>query len=136
MFDTNVLVSALRSRQGASFKLLSLIDRGLFRLHLSVPLLFEYEAVLKRDRDHSGLTVEEIDDILDYLCAVSEKSNIFYLWRPYLKDPKDDFLLELAVESRCRYIVTHNLKDFEGSDRFGIKAITPGEFLTIIGGSS
>lgn len=134
MFDTNVLVSALRSRLGASYRLVSLIDSGSFKLHVSVPLVFEYEAVLKREKSHFGLTSDEIDDFLDYLCAVAKKSDIFYLWRPCLKDPADDFILELAVESGCSYIVTHNKGDFEQCRQFGIHAVNPGEFLKIIGG--
>ena len=58
---------------------------------------------------------------------------IFFLWRPFLKDPKDDMVLELAVEAEVEYIVTHNLKDFHGAEHFGIKAITPKEFLRKIG---
>ena len=72
-------------------------------------------------------------DILDYLCMVSEHRRIFFLWRPFLKDPKDDMVLELAVEAEVEYIVTHNLKDFHGVEHFGIKAITPKEFLRKIG---
>ena len=60
-------------------------------------------------------------------------AEIFFLWRPFLKDPKDDMVLELAVEAEVEYIVTHNLKDFNGVEHFGIKAITPKEFLQIIG---
>ncbi|QQR80761.1 MAG: putative toxin-antitoxin system toxin component, PIN family [Deltaproteobacteria bacterium] len=136
VFDTNVLVSTLRSRRGASFKLLSLIDQGLYQLHLSVPLLFEYESVLKRDCAHSKLLQSDIDDVLNYLCQVSKKKNIFYLWRPQLKDPKDDFILELAVESRCKFIVTFNKKDFVGSEPFGITPILPKDFLKILGGKN
>ncbi len=134
VFDTNVLISALRSKRGASFKLLSNVDRGVYTLQLSVPLLFEYESVLKRDCVHTGLCKKDVDAILDYLCLVSEKRKIFYLWRPQLKDPSDDFILELAVESRCRYIITFNKKDFERSNDFGIALATPKEFLTILGG--
>jgi predicted nucleic acid-binding protein len=54
---------------------------------------------------------------------------IFYLWRPALPDPKDDFILELAVESGCDLIVTYNVKDFAGADRFGIEIVTPQEFF-------
>ena len=64
---------------------------------------------------------------------ITEK--IFFLWRPFLRDPDDDLVLELAVEAGCAYIVTHNLRDFEGVERFGLRAVTPKRFLDIIGGN-
>jgi putative PIN family toxin of toxin-antitoxin system len=134
VLDTNVLRSALQSQKGASFKLLSSIDSKKFKINLSVSLLFEYEDVLKREQTNFLLDNEDIDDILDYLCKVANKREIFFLWRPYLNDPKDDFILELAVESQSEFIITYNQKDFEGIDIFGIKAITPKEFLELIGG--
>ena len=133
VMDTDVLFTALRSKKGASYKLLSLIDSGKFKINISVPLLFEYEDVAKRDLSASNLREAEIDDILDYLCAVSNKHEIFFLWRPYLNDPKDDFILELAVEAQCDYIITYNTKDFKGIESFGIKTLTPKEFLQLIG---
>lgn len=133
VIDTNVIVSALRSANGASYKLLSLIDSGKFEVNISVPLLFEYEDVAKKDLHNSKLQKENIDDILDYICAVSNKQKIFFLWRPYLKDPKDDFILELAVKSGCDYIITYNKRDFRDIEKFSIKLLTPKEFLRKIG---
>ncbi len=129
VLDTNVLVSALRSSNGASYKLLSLIDNGDFLLNLSVPLFLEYEAVTMRDCLKSPLKKADILDILNYLAKVSSKREIFFLWRPYLKDPKDDLVLEVAVESKSKIIVSYNKKDFVGVDKFGIKVLTPKEFL-------
>ena len=130
VIDTCVLISALRSRNGASFKLLSLIDSNKFTFFLSVPLVLEYESVAKRMSRNLGLTHT---DIIDYLCAVGEHRKVNYLWRPNLKDPSDDFVLELAVESECDYIVTHNIKDFKDINKFNLKAITPQELLRNIG---
>ena len=133
VLDTNVVVSALRSRTGASHKLLSLVgmsDR--FRISLSVPLVLEYEEVLKRQAAALGLTHQEIDDILDYLCSVARRRLIFFLWRPFLTDPKDELVLELAVESDCDLIVTYNQRHFSGIEAFGLQAITPREFLRLI----
>jgi len=73
--------------------------------------------------------MQNIDDILDYLCSVARRHTIFFLWRSFLKDPKDDMVLELAVEAQCEYIVTFNQKDFVGSDQFGSAVVTPQEFL-------
>ena len=133
VIDTCVLISALRSRNGASFKLLSLIDSNKFTFSLSVPLVLEYEAVAKRISRNLGLTHSDIEDIIDYLCTVGDHRKVHFLWRPNLKDPCDDFVLELAVESECKYIVTHNTKDFKGIEKFKLKAITPQELLRKLG---
>ena len=131
--DTCVLISALRSRNGASFKLLSLSDSKKFTFFLSVPLVLEYESVAKRMSRNLGLTYSDIEDIIDYLCTVAEHLKVHFLWRPNLKDPSDDFVLELAVESKCNYIVTHNIKDFKDINKFNLQAITPQELLRNIG---
>ena len=133
VIDTCVLISALRSRNDASFKLLSLIDSQQFSFFLSVPLVLEYESVAKRMSRTLGLTHSDIDDIIDYLCTTGNHRQVHFLWRPSLKDPGDDFVLELAVESECNYIVTHNIKDFTGIKKFNLKAITPQELLRKIG---
>ena len=129
VIDTNVLVSALRSKQGASYKLLTALTDNLYVPNVSVPLFIEYESVLKRDGIVSGLTHNDIDDVLDYFLSCSSLRQIYFLWRPYLKDPKDDLVLEVAVESSSRFIVTYNQKDFKGSEKFGVKTVTPLEYL-------
>ena len=131
--DTNVFVTALRSQFGASYKLLSLIDEEIFKLNLSVPLALEYEEVAKRMIGEIALSEKEIDDILDFVISRSNPWHIFYLWRPQLKDPSDDMVLELAVTAGCKYILTYNLNDFKGSEKFGIEAITPKAFLEMVG---
>ena len=133
VIDTCVFISALRSRNGASFKLLSLIDSFKFQFFLSVPLVLEYEAVAKRMSKAIGLENQDIDDVIDYMCSVGVHRKVHFLWRPSLKDPGDDFILELAVESESQYIVTHNVRDFMGAGVFKVKVITPREFLRIIG---
>lgn len=129
VIDSNVLVSALRSKNGVSHQLLLLIDAGLYKPNVSVPLLFEYEDVLKRSGLIKGLTNQEIDDVLDYFLSKSSLREIYFLWRPFLKDIKDDLVLEVAVESNSKYIITFNKKDFIGIHQFDIKAVTPYEFL-------
>ena len=131
VLDTNVLVAGLRSRRGASFALLSragTVNAG-FELHLSVPLLFEYEDVLWRQAEALGLTRTDIDDVLDYLCSVAHHRQIFFLWRPVLRDPRDDMVLELAVEARVDYLVTFNARDFAGAERSGVRVIPPRDLL-------
>ena len=126
VMDTNVLVAALKSSCGASFRLLSLVEHGIFTLHVSTPLVLEYEAVLKRGI--TSLSAEEIDDVVDFLCSRAVLNKIFYLWRPMLKDPDDDFVLELAVKTNAA-IVTWNVNDFKLAAQFGIAVLTPREIL-------
>jgi putative PIN family toxin of toxin-antitoxin system len=132
IIDTNVFVAALRSSQGASFRLLSLVDRKKFGVHISVPLVLEYEHAAKRIAAEIGLTFADIDDIIDYLCRVAQHHQIQFLWRPCLRDPDDDLVLEIAVEASCDFIVTHNVRDFTGAEQFGIRVIRPQEFLNVV----
>jgi putative PIN family toxin of toxin-antitoxin system len=133
VIDTNIIVSALRSRKGYSFKLLSIIDDKRFQVFISIPVILEYEDAIKREKSNIKLKKNEIDDVLDYICLIAEQQKIYYLWRPYLKDRKDDMFLELAVESESDYIITYNKRDFEGIEKFGLNTITPKEFLMEIG---
>ena len=133
VIDTNVLISALKSKRGASYKLIMLLPKNLFVPNMSVPLFVEYEAVSKRSGLLNNLNNEEINSILDYILSKSKIQKIFYLWRPLLKDPKDDLVLEVAVASKSKYIITFNIKDFKGCEKFGIEALTPQEFMKIRG---
>ena len=92
VIDTNVFISALRSSHGASYRLLRLVGKDRFTTYVSVPLVLVYESTAKRQSRSIGLLHSDIDDILDYLCMVSEHRRIFFLWRPFLKDPKDDMV--------------------------------------------
>jgi len=129
VLDTNVLVSALRSRNGASFQVLSRVGHGEFDIVLSVPLVVEYEDVAKRMSRAIGLRHADIDAVLDYMCHVGELRGIFFLWRPFLKDPLDDMVLEVAFEGDCDFIITHNVRDFAGVEKFGLSVLRPGAFL-------
>jgi predicted nucleic acid-binding protein len=131
--DTNVVVAGLRSRQGASFRLLSEIGRGEFEIALSVPLALEYEDALLRHASATGLSRREVDTVLDYYCSVGHLQTIFFLWRPLLPDPKDDLVLELAVAAGCRTVVTFSVRDFRGGESLGVTAQCPGELLKAIG---
>lgn len=131
VLDTSVLVAGWRSRTGASFEILRLIPYGLFELAVSVPLVAEYEAVVLRHRA-KGQTAKHVGDLVDYLCSVAHHQEIFYLWRPTLRDPADDMVLELAVAAQARIIITHNLKDFGPASQFGVEVLTPGAFLRTV----
>lgn len=133
VLDTNVLIAALRSRRGASFRLLSLVGTGRFDIAVSVPLVLEYEGVANRILPELGMNVDDVGDILDYLCSVAIHRPVFFLWRPTLPDPKDDMVLELAVDAGAPVIVTFNTRDFAGAERFGVRVLTPREYLQKIG---
>ena len=93
----------------------------------------EYESVAKRKGMLTNLSAKDIEAILDYLLSKSNIRKIFYLWRPILKDAKDDLVLEVAVDSQSKYLIAFNKKDFKGIGKFGIEVLTPREFLTELG---
>ena len=132
VLDTSVLVAAARSKRGASHALLSRLPEPNVQPVTSVPLFFEYRAVLLRPENLLQRSPAEADDFLDFLLSISHLQEIFFLWRPTLPDADDDLLLELAVAAGCSYIVTHNVRDFRGTEKWGIMAITPREFLKIV----
>jgi putative PIN family toxin of toxin-antitoxin system len=133
ILDTNVLVSALRSDMGASYAIVSQLPSERFQMALTVPLYLQYQDVLTRPEHMTGAsTRDDILNFLRYLCSIAHRQRVFFLWRPWLQDPQDDMVLEAAVASQSRYIITHNLRDFTGSrieEHFGIVPIRPREFL-------
>ena len=133
VLDTNVIVAALRSRRGASFAILHQIGIGWEPL-ISVPLIIEYEAVGKREAQHLGIPESTVDAIVRAFCFTGREVDIYFSLRPFLPDPGDEFLLDLAVAGRADAIVTHNTKHFARVDRFGIRVMTPGEFLRTMKG--
>ena len=133
VLDTNVFISALRSKRGASHQVLRLVGKGKFEIELSVPLVLEYEATAKRQSRQLGLSHADIDNILDFVCRVGRHHAIHFLWRPQLRDPGDDMVLELAVEAEAEFIVTFNIRDFSGTQDFGVRAIRPQTLLEMVG---
>lgn len=132
VIDTNVLITGLRSRNGSAFQLLKLVGSQQFDIHLSVPLVLEYEEVLLRELSNLSISAADVQDLIDFHCSVAVHHQIFFLWRPYLPDPKDDMVLELAVKAGCDSVVTYNVRDFVGIERLGVSAIRPAEFLESI----
>jgi putative PIN family toxin of toxin-antitoxin system len=143
VLDTNVLIAALSSRRGASFALLRwAIDRR-FSLLASPALWLEYEAVLKRPeivRLHQ-LTLQDVDDVLHALCEVVEPVQSHFLWRPQLRDPNDEMVLEAAITGAATHLVSFNLRDFDPSvqrhalsrpSRLGPVACCPADLLKLM----
>lgn len=128
--DTSVLVAALRSRVGASHALLRRLPDARFRIALSITLYMEWQAVLTRP-EHlpPGVTPAQVLAFLRYLASIAHHQDIHYLWCPVLRDPNDDMVLECALASGSRLIVTHNLSDFRRAESFGVQAVTPAQFL-------
>lgn len=130
--DANVVVAALRSPSGASSALLHMVLDGSVTPLLSVPLVLEYEAVstAPEQRIISGLTSEEVGVLIDTLCLIGQEVEIHFLWRPHLRDPADEMVLETAVAGNAEAIVTFNKRDF-GSvpEGFGIAVLSPKEAL-------
>ena len=127
--DTNVLVAAFQSRRGASFQLLARMGTGVFDIVVSVPLVLEYEEVLARDLASIGVGEGYVRDAIDYICSVAAHQEVFFLWRPVLRDPGDDLVLEVAVAAGCDAIITHNVRDFDRARQFGVRAVSSGTFL-------
>jgi putative PIN family toxin of toxin-antitoxin system len=128
VLDTDVLVAALGSRLGASRSWLHAVLAGEVTLLLSMPLALQYEAVLTRPEHlaRSGARVAEIGTLLDALCAICEPVGISYLWRPTLRDPDDEMVLEVAVNGGADRLLTFNERDFRGASRFNMVVERPG----------
>lgn len=130
ILDTNVLVAGLRSKRGASYQLIRMLPEKRFQLNISVALALEYEDVLKRPDLVTAMSAHEIDNVPDYIVAVSKLEAYVPRLRPSLRDPDDERILEVAVQCGAT-IVTHNHKDFEGAARLGVSVKTPSEILEI-----
>lgn len=130
--DTSTIVAGFRSPRGASAEILRLAHEGRITMLVSVGLFVEYEAVLKRP-EHlaaAGLIAADVDKILDALAVRAERVDIFFLWRPKLRDVDDDMVLEVAVNGNADCIVTFNVRDFAAMvPQFGIPALLPADVL-------
>lgn len=131
VLDTNVLVAALRSRRGASYRIVSLIGTGVFRLNISVALALEYEEVLKRAGLISAFAEGDADRFLDYIFQNSNLIPSVYPLRPTLSDPNDELVLDLAIQCGGM-IVTYNKRDFAEAGKRGVAVITPAELLELM----
>ena len=133
VLDTSVLVAASRSRNGASFQIVSVLPSPKFEIALTIALYTEWQAVLTRP-EHlpPGATPDLALGFLRYLASIAPLQDVHFLWRPFLRDPDDDMVLECAVASGSEFIVTHNVKDFRRIQELNVQAITPADFLKLL----
>jgi putative PIN family toxin of toxin-antitoxin system len=133
VLDTCVLLAAARSLEGASNRILRSLPINGIEPCLSVALYAEWQEVLCRPENlQASQTPADAQAFLRYLASICHHQDVHFLWRPFLKDPDDDFILELAFAAGARYIVTHNKRDFAGSEQLDTLAITPGDFYRLI----
>ncbi|MGE4377149.1 MAG: putative toxin-antitoxin system toxin component, PIN family [Burkholderiaceae bacterium] len=135
LLDTNVLVAGLTSSRGASYAVLQAIATAKIEIAASTALWLEYESVLKRDeiRALHGFSAAEIDTMLSALAVWVHPVMLHYVWRPQLRDPGDEMVLEAAVNGQVQAIVTHNTRDFvRVAPSFGLQVMTPAELLLMM----
>ncbi|MBA4388922.1 MAG: putative toxin-antitoxin system toxin component, PIN family [Verrucomicrobia bacterium] len=133
VIDTNIVVSAARSRRGTSFELLSMLDTGAFKINLSQALILEYEEKLKQLAKPKGPeALALVDRFLDYLISMANTTTVPVSLRDGAHEA-DQFVLDLAVASRARFIVTYNKRHYVGAGAYGVEAIAPYEFLRFLG---
>ena len=132
--DTNIIFQALYSSSGASHQILKMIRNGDITLAISIPVYKEYQDVMKRKRtlDFIQKTEEDVDVVLEFIALVAEPFVMNYLWRPNLRDEKDNIFAELAFNSGSKYLITKNIRDFTIDNELNLdsfEAITPSDFL-------
>ena len=134
VLDTDVVVAGMRSPSGASAALLLAALERRLTLCANVALMLEYEAVCSRatHRTAAGLTRKEVANFLDAIAALAEAVDTHFLWRPQLRDPADEMVLEAAVNGHAQAIVTFNVRDFgTAAARFGVDLLLPREALAL-----
>ena len=132
VLDTSVLVAAARSRNGASFKLVSMLPIPNIEIALTIAVYTEWQAVMTRPANlPPGATVDDALGFLQYLASIAHLQDVHFLWRPFSRDPDDDMIVECAVAAGCDYIVTHNVKDFRRVEELKVQVVTPAELLNL-----
>lgn len=132
VMDTDTIVAAMRSPSGGSAALLRAARAGRATLLATAPLCIEYESVCSRIEhvEAAGFSEADLTVFLDAVVALVEPVEAWFLWRPQLRDPGDELVLEAAVNGRAAAIATFNRRDFQaGAARFGVDVLLPGDAL-------
>ncbi|MDY7030457.1 MAG: putative toxin-antitoxin system toxin component, PIN family [Thermodesulfobacteriota bacterium] len=135
VMNTNIVISGLYSKNGASYYLLKAAISDHLPYAISPLVAFEYEGMIHQKIDEGFLRISKNDceKILDALFAYAT-----VIWkplqiRPVLVDPSEDKILECAISGGCTHIVTFNTKHFPANvtSPYGIEVMTPGDFLEV-----
>jgi len=133
ILDTNVILAAMRSRTGASYRLLMTIVHARWQSVMTPALMYEYEDVARRPGNAPGLSPQDITDILDLIYRESHRQLVWFSWRPASPDPGDDLVLDAAIAGGCDFVVSFNERHLRAAWDFGIEVLTPAALLKLIG---
>jgi putative PIN family toxin of toxin-antitoxin system len=128
VIDTCVIVAGLRGQRGASRLWIEKALRREITTLISVPLMLQYEEVLLRPEIMKlcGVDEDEVIDLVDAFCLIGEAVDLTYVWRPLLRDPGDEMVLETAMLGQADTLLTFNVRDFAGANRVGVRIEQPG----------
>ena len=132
VMDTNVIYAAFQSRLGASFDVFRRLRLGEWTAVVSNHLVHEYEEILKANAVELGLSLEDVDELLNAICARAEEWQLQPGWWPILSDPDDEPLVQLAFESAANRVVTHNVRHRAPAANVGVEVLNPGQFLATL----
>lgn len=133
ILDTNVILAAMRSQTGASYRLLMTIGHPQWQSVVTPALMYEYEDVARRPGNAPGLSSQDITDILDLIYHQSHRQLVWFSWRPLSPDPGDDLVLGAAIAGGCDFVVSFNQRHLRAAREFGIEVLPPAELLKRIG---
>lgn len=133
ILDTNVVLAAMRSRTGASHRLLATIGHARWQSIVTPALMYEYEDVARRPGIVPGLSSQDVTNILDMIYRESHRQVVWLSWRPLSSDPGDDAILEAAIAGNCDYVVSFNERHLRVIQEFGIEILKPVDLLRLIG---
>ncbi|MEZ4860778.1 MAG: putative toxin-antitoxin system toxin component, PIN family [Caldilineaceae bacterium] len=132
VLDTDVIIAGMRSPKGASAAILDAAYSGRVLLLVSVALALEYEAkcTLSEHYRAAGITRQDALNFVDAIVALAEPVKQYYFWRPQLRDPGDEMVLETAINGGADMVVTFNLRDYgKAPQQFGIALFQPREAI-------